>query len=481
MSFDHSHVPQANRPELVLRIAEMASTGPLSLSDIHDVLRAAGRGEFVERQALYYARAAELFGLVEISGSTYIATALAEDLQSTSNRQHRNQLLKSALFSNPLLVKIVEIFPSTRPSRQQISEFLQKSTSLAPATCERRASSILMFLDQWLFGGSEGKSSLNSREWSTVLTLDGHPLPEWAQFFLDLGRISALDSKPGLKTWRLVSVPHRNMVSALFSIGYLEASIPSVLASIDEFDIADLSFDDQITWKVTRDGSELAFGYFKHIDDKSVWLKSDMGPTFTHSRLSSGGSQQPTRRTLAMVKQFQFSEYFGNPFVNPRQMSRNKLFFSSFAGTRHEDLLCNSTKVVCLAGRPNLRDDLTSQEFKIGKTSGSADDLLRVRGVDDVNEVAHYLTDYISPDWEVTEVSTAMCAVFDGQLSYPKLKNYIDAVDNLLVLDRWDSGSVNSFNSFDVERATKGQPAKFRPDHLRLPIGIEYMEWSEPK
>ena len=70
MSFDHSHVPQANRPELVLRIAEMASTGPLSLSDIHDVLRAAGRGEFVERQALYYARAAELFGLVEISGST---------------------------------------------------------------------------------------------------------------------------------------------------------------------------------------------------------------------------------------------------------------------------------------------------------------------------------------------------------------------------------------------------------------------------
>jgi hypothetical protein len=162
-------------------------------------------------------------------------------------------------------------------------------------------------------------------------------------------------------------------------------------------------------------------------------------------------------------------------------MSRNKLFFSSFAGTRHEDLLCNSTKVVCLAGRPNLRDDLTSQEFKIGKTSGSADDLLRVRGVDDVNEVAHYLTDYISPDWEVTEVSTAMCAVFDGQLSYPKLKNYIDAVDNLLVLDRWDSGSVNSFNSFDVERATKGQPAKFRPDHLKLPIGIEYMEWSEPK
>jgi hypothetical protein len=193
------------------------------------------------------------------------------------------------------------------------------------------------------------------------------------------------------------------------------------------------------------------------------------------------GLEPPQKRVISKAREFRFAQYFGEPFVNPRQMSRNRLFFQSFAGEQFEELLCNSLSVVCLAGRPELRNDLTSNEFKIGKHEGSLDDLLRVRGVNDANEVAHFLTDYISPAADISEVRASMCAVFDGHHEYPKLKSYISAEDNLVVLDRWEKSSTSSVNAFDLERATKGQRAKYRPTGLTLPPGIEYMEWSESK
>jgi len=122
---------------------------------------------------------------------------------------------------------------------------------------------------------------------------------------------------------------------------------------------------------------------------------------------------------------------------------------------------------------------LTTPEFRIGKRRGALDDLLRVRGVDDVDEVAHYLTDYISPDWDVSEETTPQCAVFDGQLTFPKLKHYITSDNNFIVLDRWDDASVASFSAFDVDRATKGCKARFKPAGLTVPKGVEYIEWTE--
>lgn len=474
MDFDYTNVPQANRPELVLRIAEMAIASPLNIADIHEVLTAAGRGKFVERQALYYAKAAELFGLIKSSGSHYFATDLAVQLHASTNRQQTRQLLKAAALSNPLIVKIVENFGQHRPIREEIALFLQENTSLAESTSQRRASSVLVFLNEWLYGEIEGKSSLNSREWVTLRDISNAPLPEWAQFFLDLGRITAIESEPGVTKWRLVTVPHRNMAASLFATGYLEAKLTAVLSSIDEFDIMDLKEGDQITWRVRGD---MVFGHFIGVDES----KDDEEQTFRHSRLGPRGSETPLKRWIGKAREFQFAPYFGDPFVAPRQMSRNRPFFESFVGNRSEDLLCNSLSVVCLAGRPGLRDDLTSAEFKIGPNEGSLDDLLRVRGVNDANEVAHFLTDYISPSNELNEVRTAMCAVFDGHLEYPKLKNYIRAEDNLVVLDRWENNSVASFNMFDLQRATHDQRARFRPAGLNLPAGIEYMEWSESK
>ena len=475
MSFDFTHVPQANRPELVLRISEMATTGPLSLSDIHLVLSAAGRGEFVERQALYYARAAELFGLIQSNGSSFLATELAHHLHASTNRQERKQLLKTAALSNPLVVKLAEKFSPHRPTREQVYEYLADNTTLAESTSQRRASSILIFMNQWLYGEKEGLESLHSREWVMLQDSSNKALPEWAQFFLDLGRITALESEPGVKKWRLVTIPHRGLAAALFAVGYLEAKIPTVLTSIDEIDITDLQTGDPITWK--KNELELAFGYFREVNKS----KSNLGQTFSHSILLANGVEESRQRVITKAREFRFAQYFGEPFVNPRQMSRNRPFFQSFGGEQFEELLCNSLSVVCLVGRPELRNDLTSNEFRIGNREGSLDDLLRVRGVNDTNEVAHFLTNYVSPASDISEVSTSMCAVFDGHHEYPKLKNYISAEDNLVVLDRWENNSIISANAFDLERATKGQRAKHQPKGIKLPAGIEYMEWSEPK
>lgn len=473
MTVDIAFVPQANRPELVLRIAEKAAAGPLHLSDIHDVLRAAGRGEFVERQALYYARAAEHFSLIENIDSRFSITELGMKVTASTNRQERKQLLKTALFSNPLMVEIMENHSTVRPTRDSIAQFLQNNTTLSESTCIRRSSSVSTFINHWLYGTSEDSSTLNSREWAVLLTSTGDPLPEWAQFFLDLGRISAIESSPSRKTWRLVTVPQRNMVASLFATGFLEASIPSVLAHIDEFDICDVEEDAQITWKLNNE--ELVFGYFKQVDPPDPVH----GLTFSHSRLKAGGLMDSRRRNIAKAREFQFAEFFGEPFVHPRPMTRNRPFFENFAGPRSEDLLCNSQGVICLAGRPKLREDLISPEFKIGKRRGSLDDLLRVRGVDDVGEVAHYLTDYMSPDWDVSEETTPQCAIFDGQLTFPKLKHYITSDNNFIVLDRWEDASVASFSAFDVERATKGCKARFKPTGLKVPAGVEYIEWTE--
>jgi hypothetical protein len=438
-------------------------------------VRVTGRGNYVERQALYYAQASQLFGLIIEHQNTYTATPLAAAIQASINLQERKKLLKKTLLSNPLFLKIAETFNTSQPSRDEISKFLKQNTRLAESTCERRASSVQIFLNQWLYGHAEGRSTLNSREWTTVRLIDHSPLPEWAQFILELGRISSLQSTPGVKKWRLVTVPHRNMVSALYALGYLEASLPKILAAIDEFDITDLKAGSAITWKTTK--NELVFGYFHQVNPPHP---SD-GNTFSYSRLRSKGAQQPAKRDFARAREFRFAPYYGEPFVNPRQMSSNLAFFKQFAGEKYEDLLCNSFGVVCFAGRPQLRHDLTSPEFEIGETSGAIDDLLRVRGLSDFNEVAHYLTDYLSPDSDQAEVTSSMCAIFDGHLSYPKMRHYIEAEDNLVVLDRWERGSLDSFNAFDVDRATSGQRAIYAPDGMSVPAGIEYMEWSRTK
>jgi hypothetical protein len=160
-------------------------------------------------------------------------------------------------------------------------------------------------------------------------------------------------------------------------------------------------------------------------------------------------------------------------------MSNNLEFFKAFYPTAHFDLLCNTAYILCLVGRPALWEDLRATEITIGGVSGSIDDVLRVGGDSEnpAGDVSHYLTKFFSPDRDELEPFSARCCVFDGSHSYPKLKNFIAAPQNLILLDRWESGSVGSVNAYTADYQHAGVNTVESPKGLAVPSTLEYSEW----
>ncbi len=306
---------------------------------------------------------------------------------------------------------------------------------------------------------------------SSITAAAGAPLPDWAQFMLELGRISGRQflDQPQNTTWRLITVPHRNFAAGLFALGYLETSVPEILRKIDGIDVAKLEEGQSITWR--RTDNLMAYGTFIRFN------QTESPQNIEHTSKSSAVN---TKRTLNKVKEFNFSPYFGEPFTHPRTMCRNLKFFASFFPTRYFDLLCNTVPTICLIGRPALWEDLRSLEFAVGGIIGCLDDLLRVSGDNEhaIEDVSHFLTHYVSPDRDELEEVTINCAVFDGSRAYPKLKNYVLAKQNLIVLDRWESGAINAVNSFITDYAHAGALVKRKLSHLQIPESVEYAEWG---
>jgi hypothetical protein len=306
---------------------------------------------------------------------------------------------------------------------------------------------------------------------ANITALGGAPLPEWAQFMIDLGRYSGRQGieQPQSTTWRLITVPHRNFAAGLFALGFLETMIPEILRKIDEIDITKLKEGQSITWR--RTDNSIAYGTF-------IRFNSTESPR--NIEHTSKATAVNTKRTLDKVKEFNFSPYFGAPFSHHRMMCRNLEFFTRFFPMRYFDLLCNTVPTICLIGRPALWEDLRSLEFAVGGISGCLDDLLRVSGDNEhaIEDVSHFLTRYVSPDRDVFEEVTINCAVFDGSRAYPKLKNFVSAKQNLVVLDRWESGAMDSANSFAADYAHAGALVKQKPSQLQVPETIEYAEWS---
>jgi hypothetical protein len=94
-------------------------------------------------------------------------------------------------------------------------------------------------------------------------------------------------------------------------------------------------------------------------------------------------------------------------------------------------------------------------------------------------DVSHYLTRFLSPGRDELEELSVDCAIFDGSRSYPKLKNFVSASENLVLLDRWESGALDSANAFAADCAHAG--SSMTDSNLRIPIPstIEYSEWSD--
>ena len=319
--------------------------------------------------------------------------------------------------------------------------------------------------------------SLNSaaQTWRNLSAFGGAPLPEWAQFMLELGRSAgrSVSSDPQLVTWRIITVPQRNFAAGLFALGFLEASIDRVLSTIDAIDLTKLDEGQKITWRKTS--GTIAFGKYVGFSPAG-----DGSPEET-IRYQQGGLI--VRRTLSGARKWNLAPYYGEDFVHDRAMSRNIDFFREYFPNRHEDLLCNTVHTLCVIGRPALWEDLRAQELAVNGIAGCLDDLLRVSGDNEnaTEDVSHYLTTFVSPDRdELNEVSVD-CAVFDSSRAYPKLKNFVTAKQNLVVLDRWENSATDSANAFAADYSHAGADIKQSAAGLKVPETIEYVEWSKSK
>ena len=306
---------------------------------------------------------------------------------------------------------------------------------------------------------------------STITAVGGAPLPEWAQFMLDLGRYSGRQDteQPQNTTWRIVTVPHRNFAAGLFALGFLETKIPEIIRKVHENDVTKLEKGQLITWRRVDD--LIACGTFIRFNSSESTKDIEYIP-------KSGGVT--SKRSLEKVKEFNFSPYYGAPFTHHRAMSCNLDFFKGVFPTHYLDLLCNTVPTICLIGRPALWDDLRAVEFAIGGVSGCLDDLLRVSGDNEnaAEDVSHFLTRFVSPDRDELEECSVSCAVFDGSRAYPKLKNFVSARQNLVVLDRWESGAFDSANAFAAAYEHAGAAVTQKLMGIQIPKTVEYAEWS---
>lgn len=303
----------------------------------------------------------------------------------------------------------------------------------------------------------------------SITTTAGAPLPEWARFMLELGRLSGRQhiERPQNTTWKIVTVPSRNFAAGLFALGFLQATISEILQTIDEIDISKLESGHPITWRTQN--NLIAYGTFIRYNPM------ESPPNIEYTTKSG-----TTKRTMDKLKEFNFSPYYGSPFKHFRTMCRNLEFFRNFFPTRHFDLLCNSIPKICLIGRPFLWEDLRAHEFKVRGISGCLDDLLRVSGDNEhaIEDVSHFLTRFISPDRDQLAEVSVDCAIFDGSRAYPKVKNFVSARQNLVVLDRWESGALDSANAFAADYLHAGVSPKQKILALQIPETIEYSEWS---
>ena len=311
----------------------------------------------------------------------------------------------------------------------------------------------------------------SNQDWTTITQLNESGLPEWAQFFVDLGRMAAQKSGGANKTWRLVTVPHRKMVAALFSLGFVEASQATVLQTIDAFNLSDLRPGDLIT---IAEPHGLSCASFRRIEPPD----SKFPGKFSYVPVRRQKGELICYKNVSDARKVRLARYFGEPYTKFRDYRRD--YFDRLNGKRSIELSCFSESVLCIAGRPSLREDLESEELRIDGRPAAIKDILRVRDFHQTDEANHFLTEYVSPDSADVQFKTTTCAVFDGFHAYPRLKSYIQATEHLIVLDRWDKGSVESLNFFDLERASHNQRRKYSPEGMDVPRGIEYVEWEEP-
>jgi site-specific DNA-methyltransferase (adenine-specific) len=144
-------VPQADRPDRMLRLLQMFERGP------HDVASQAGELGVSPRQVRYYRHALRALGLLEAGAAGNMMTGLGWGATSGPLAQRR-QVLAAAILEFPLVQEAsrrVRRLRGTAARRRWIAAMLDRFGSVNGTTCSRRAQTLLSWL-AWATGVRDG-------------------------------------------------------------------------------------------------------------------------------------------------------------------------------------------------------------------------------------------------------------------------------------------------------------------------------------
>ncbi len=142
MSFSISVVPQADELSKVILTAEAVSEGKETDADIASYV------EFTVRQGRYYRLAAEILGLITNKSNNAKLTPLGEELVAL-DEENRLRKIRSILRTNDLFSGVLAfINDEDGRTRDSISHYLHLMVVGAPATIERRVSTVISWLKE---------------------------------------------------------------------------------------------------------------------------------------------------------------------------------------------------------------------------------------------------------------------------------------------------------------------------------------------
>ena len=145
MRIPSSEIPQADKLEDIVKVAEAVGKGNETYQDI-----AAYIGK-VERQGRYYRRAAEVLGVIESHHNHAKLTKTGNKLLSTSDVKERNKLLTQLIFNVQIFQRMIPLFESNPRgiTKDRIEKFMEEVTQpVGPSMMDRRASTIISWLTE---------------------------------------------------------------------------------------------------------------------------------------------------------------------------------------------------------------------------------------------------------------------------------------------------------------------------------------------
>ncbi len=145
MRIPSSEIPQADKIEDIVRVAEAVKEGHRTYQNIAEYI---GK---VERQGRYYRLAAEILGIIESHHNYAKLTREGQKILSVTDANERNILLTELVFKAQLFQRMVPFFENHPKgvAKDQIEKFMKDVTEpVGPSMMTRRASTVISWLKE---------------------------------------------------------------------------------------------------------------------------------------------------------------------------------------------------------------------------------------------------------------------------------------------------------------------------------------------